>query len=205
MAASFPNEDWQLRKSKDGIDIYTRKVNDTSVKSFKAVTSVQTSLSSLIALVKHPEDSKKWIKNCGNAKTIEQLDFWHIVNYYQIDVNLLFFEDRDMVMELDITQDPETLAVDIVMKNVPDYIEEKDGLFRVKILRGSWKLVPRGDSIEITYELLFDPGGNIPAWLANLRVVSDPFNTLKKLHVLSKSEPYRNFRYDEIIEPSWIN
>jgi len=41
--------------------------------------------------------------------------------------------------------------------------------------------VPKGDSTEVTYQVHTEPGGSVPAMVANKFVVEAPFNTLKGL------------------------
>jgi hypothetical protein len=48
-------------------------------------------------------------------------------------------------------------------------------------VKGFWKLVPKGDATEVTYQVHTEPGGSVPSWLANKFVVEAPFNTLKHL------------------------
>jgi hypothetical protein len=55
------------------------------------------------------------------------------------------------------------------------------------ISRGYWMLSPSEGGTEIEYSFLADPGGNIPAWLANQFIVSNPFKTIKGLRNHLKS------------------
>lgn len=48
-------------------------------------------------------------------------------------------------------------------------------------VEGFWKLVPKGDTTEVTYQVHTEPGGSVPAMVANKFVVDSPFNTLKQL------------------------
>ena len=67
------------------------------------------------------------------------------------------------------------------LKAEPTYIPEEKGEIRVPKLIGEWKLVPKGDSTEVTYQVHTEPGGSVPAMVANKFVVDAPFNTLKGL------------------------
>ena len=47
---------------------------------------------------------------------------------------------------------------------------------------GFWKLVPKGDNLtEVTYQVHTEPGGSVPALIANKFVVDAPFKTLQGL------------------------
>ena len=68
------------------------------------------------------------------------------------------------------------------LEGVPTYIPEEKGFVRVKEVKGFWKFVPKGaDQIEVTYQVHTEPGGSVPAMVANKFVVDAPFNTLKAL------------------------
>ena len=46
----------------------------------------------------------------------------------------------------------------------------------------SWTVTPEAEGrTRVVFEMHLEPGGGIPAWLANSRVVDSPFETLKNL------------------------
>ena len=53
-------------------------------------------------------------------------------------------------------------------------------------VEGFWSLTPREGEIEVIYEVHSEPGGSVPAWLANSFVVDAPFNTLQGLRQLAE-------------------
>jgi hypothetical protein len=65
---------------------------------------------------------------------------------------------------------------------LPDYLAENENIVRIRKGTGYWDL--REDdhkNVTVTFQFHGEPGGLIPAWLANSFVVSFPFNTLKNL------------------------
>jgi hypothetical protein len=61
-------------------------------------------------------------------------------------------------------------------------IEEKSGIVRVKLLSMQYYVQMIGaNKIHITYNIVVDPGGSIPAWMVNAFEVRGPFETFTKL------------------------
>jgi hypothetical protein len=90
--------------------------------------------------------------------------------------------DRDSPTRNVISQDPRTLTITITTRAEPDAAKQRPGVVRVRHLRGRWVFEPLGPKRTLVrWEVATRPGGDIPAWLANAVVVSQPFDTLKGL------------------------
>jgi hypothetical protein len=50
--------------------------------------------------------------------------------------------------------------------------------------------------VEMTYELILDPGGYIPAWIANILLRDAPYFTLERLRRIVSKPEYQNHYYD---------
>ena len=48
------------------------------------------------------------------------------------------------------------------MTSDPDAIDEKDGIVRIPIYDGEYRLVQKSNGVEVTLEYSTDPGGNVP-------------------------------------------
>jgi hypothetical protein len=79
------------------------------------------------------------------------------------------------------TEEGGSRAVIVRVQAVPDYIPARKGKVRVPRSDGFWKVGPTATGVRVTYQMHADPGGSIPAWMANSASVSSPFNTLKNL------------------------
>jgi hypothetical protein len=69
-------------------------------------------------------------------------------------------------------------------KSLPDFLPKRANAVRVRINEGSWHVTPRpGGKSHVTYRSLVDPGGLIPAPLAdyaNRIVLPDMFKAIEK-------------------------
>jgi len=52
--------------------------------------------------------------------------------------------------------------------------------------------------VEVLYQVHSEPGGNLPSWLVNSIVVSQPFYTLVKMKKMITRPKYRNAEYEFI-------
>lgn len=198
--AAAGESDWHLSRDRQDIKVYTRHVKGIAFKQYKGIVDVQAPLSSVIALFEDHAAAKKWIDTCDYIKLVEVIAPNESITY---SYNLAPWpaKDRDAVVRNVITQDPETLVVHIVQNAVKGYVPRDRKAVRVEFIEGMWELVPIDENrTRITYQVLTDPGGNIPARLVNAVAISQPFNTLLGLRDIVTSEKYKNAHFDFIID-----
>lgn len=192
---------WELKKDKNGISVYTKTEGNSGLKVFRGITEVKGSLSSLISLMKSVEDSPNWIYNCTEATLLKSDSFWEEYIYFKTHVRWPF-RDRDAIVHLKLSQDPETHIVTITMKGVPDYLPKTDKVVRMPVMEGYWQLAPVDNGrVLITYQMMSDPGQGIPEFLAKTSLIDYPFETLLKLKSRSQRAEYQNATLPQIVEP----
>jgi len=192
---------WVLAKDTQGVKVYTRKVDGIDLKAFKGVTTMKTSLTSLVALVKDTNAAPDWLGNCSKSEVLNEMSTTEIYTY-ALSKAPWPVKDRDSITHNLIFQDKATLAVTIKQTGKPKYIKEKENITRVKRLEGFWQFTPKTDGyVEIVYQNLSDPGGAIPVWLINSSIVSQPFETLLKMREVVLREKYQEARLEFIENP----
>jgi hypothetical protein len=72
-------------------------------------------------------------------------------------------------------------AATVRVEALPDFTPRREGRVRIPRSDGHWRIEPRARGAHVAYEIHADPGGYVPAWLANLTVVRMPLKTLKCL------------------------
>lgn len=176
--ASGASGAWELQKDEEGIRVYTREVKGSDFKAYRGVTTVEASPEELAALVNDISSSPEWVATCTKGVLLERVSkretYTYTINHAPWPLN-----DRDAVVRNCFVRDKTTQRVTIKMRGVPGYIPERADLVRVKRLKGCWRFTPLSNGeTEVIYEVHSEPGGNIPSWLANSVVVSQPFQTL---------------------------
>jgi hypothetical protein len=170
---------WELKKEKDGIKVYLANSEDTNVKQFKVETYVEASPRQIANAVVDLDNNYKWFLNVGKAELIKQLGKDEFT-FKQVIKMPFPFKDREVVEYCVVKELPDGV-IRIDLKEDNTFIPETDDFFRMPISRGYWILTPSGSGTAIEYSFLADPGGNIPAWLANQFIVSNPLKTIKGL------------------------
>lgn len=178
----IPQSDWNLKKDKDGIKIYTRSVEGSSFDEFKGITTIEkSSLSAVLTVILDVKNYESLFPDCMNPKILKQEGEYYDIHYIQTK-GPLTIKDRDSVFEQKTVVGKNGKHARVTLKPLPDYIAENKDMVRVREGSGFWELEEDDNSnIKVTYQFHGEPGGDIPAWLANSFVETHPLQTLKNL------------------------
>ncbi|UKN03700.1 START domain-containing protein [Paracrocinitomix mangrovi] len=174
------SEPWELKKDKEGIKVYTRKTSLSSFKEYKGVTYIKTDRRNVVLMVLEIEEYVNWFPDCLESKLIKKEGAGEYIVYYKIDTPWPS-SNRDACIKLNLERDDANNTTTINFKDAINYKSEVNGVVRVKNTSGYWKFIQEGSRTKVIYQCLTDPGGSIPAWIANLFVVDAPFDTLKAM------------------------
>lgn len=195
----FAQTEWEERLNEDGIVIYTRKVPNKKYLEFKASTTVEASMHSLMALIKSVDDMSSWMKNFEINESLSSDSFWHQISYHEVYIPIL--QNRDVILELNINKNISTKSLRIEMKCLPGYLPEVDKKTRIQEMYGYWLCTPlENGQIKIEYSMYVDPGKSIPSWLYNLRIKKDPFNTLSNIRTIIQTKPFSEAYFPELVQ-----
>jgi len=187
--------DWKLRKQKNGIDVYSKDADGSAFESFRAKTTFSCSIETFVAALQDLEAMPEWGYNVRNIKVLkEEADTLQI--YYSEATAPFPFSNRDGIYQncYRWNKEKQTLKVEITL--LPDYLPVNDGLVRVKG-EGYWQVkVCEDGKLDVVFQMQVDPGGNIPAWLANLFTDETPYKSLFKLRELIKKKKYQDQNFD---------
>lgn len=191
--------EWQLQKEDDGIKVYTREVEGSDIKAFKAETVMKGNLSSFVAVLKDVESFPELFSSNKYAQMIEESDT-SLLQYSQTAIPWPI-KDRDGVYASHFSQHYGNKAVTVNINSVEGVRPVSDDYVRMVMAKGYWLFLPVDHkTVEITYEMQADPGGNLPAWAVNAFLVDAPIKDLKTLRERVKLEKYTNREYDFIVE-----
>lgn len=176
--ASHGQHSWEIDRDKDGIVVYTKLEKGSNFKSFKAVITIQASTDEVVEVLKNADDYTKWYGYTNTSALLKQEGDTQF-NY----VETVFpwpYSNRDMVYRMSVSASAQGV-VKILLKGIPDYLPEKQGIVRMKKAEGYILLQPIDEKTEVTYVFHSEPGDNIPPWLANNSIGELPFRTLSGL------------------------
>lgn len=196
-----PSNDWELKKSKGNIEVYTRRIDSSDFKELKCKTTVKSSLSAIVKVLTDVDHYTKWIYKCVKANTVKKINDAEVCSYQLFDAPWPL-DDRDVVAVVKVIQDKHTKVVTVRSGLADNLVPEKSGVVRIRKFHTTYTLIPKGKGmVEINYELGTEPGGSIPAWLANLVMVNGPYSTQQMMNELIQKPFFKNARFDFISEP----
>lgn len=191
---------WELKKDKEGIKVYTKSTAHSDVKAVKVVCTLQAKLSQLAALLLDTKAHEQWVYNTKTSFLVKQISPHQQVYYSEIDLPWPL-ANREVVVNMKIVQHPVTRVMQVDIVNADDKVPAQKGTVRVPASSVNWKVTPIDKNrLSVEYEGLADPGGSVPSWVVNAFSTKGPFETFKKLRELVMSPIYANARYDFIKE-----
>ena len=193
-------DDWKYAKSADGVTAYTRSVLTSSFKEYKVETEIEATLSQVVAVLMNVAELPQWVDRCAEAKILKEISATESIAR-TVTVSPFPLKTREAIAHGKLTQDPHTKIVTLTSTGRPDFTPPNVLFERVKELRGRWVLTPKpGGKVHIQMIGHTDPGGIIPAAIANQFVVMIPFNTIKNLRKQVKKEKYAKAKLKYIRE-----
>lgn len=202
-ATAAPESAWRLVSDKNGIKVYMQHADDARIKTFRGVTRFQVdSLHALSAVLNDTPNMPRWMHFISHAKEIRRSDYLN--REYQFLTSLPWpLADREAVVQLLVRQDAATKAVTVHVVNKPDLLPPNDEYVRIPQMQGRFAFSPTGNGkeVEVTYELIMDPGGYIPAWIANIVLKDIPYFTLEKLRRVVERPEYKPWREQHLSLP----
>jgi len=171
---------WKLELDKEGIKVYTRYVDGSAFKEFKAEMVMDGSISEIADIIADVERFPEWSYKTVSVKIIRKEG--NIIHYFYVSDTPRFLKTRVAFFESEKSIDPKTNEITFTLINIQGNQPISDSEILIPTMKGYWKLTSLGNNkVRVMMQMLTEPGGIIPAWLANLVVVDSPFVTLKGL------------------------
>lgn len=201
-------DDWNLAKESDGVSVYTRAVEGSEYLAFRGETVVEGSVAALVSILYDTPAAPEWLHQCRFAMTLEEKSFEE--NYIFQVYDLPFpVSDRQVILHstLFLTQEGARLET----KEANGYcagrqsgrcrqIQEK-ALIAFTRSRGHYTFTHLdANRTKVVWQQHTEPGGRIPVWLVNMLVVDIPFNSLRNIQALVKTDKYRNMTMGRLRE-----
>ena len=185
---------WTLKTDEDGIQLYTKSVPGSSYKSLKTVCTLQTSLTSVAAVLLDVQQTKEWVYGTSTSGMLKQESPSAV--YFYAEMGMPWpVTNRDFIVKISILQDPVSKVITVLAENYPDYLPEKKALVRIRNSSGKWLIEPLPDGrVRVEYQLYVDPGGVVPASLVNMFLGKGPLESFKNLKKRVAMKQYANTR-----------
>jgi len=170
---------WQLKTTKDGITVYTRKVDGSEILEFKATMTVDAPLNKIVSLFEDTKELSSWYYQCTHSELIKDEGPQDKIIYIVLHLPWPVTE-RDSYFRQTKSIDAKDSSVNYSILALPDYLPAKNGKVRVLMINSHWRFTPLPDGkTEIYFQQHSNPGGSIPSFLVNALAVDTPLNSLK--------------------------
>jgi len=177
---AFSQKEWTLKKHKNGIEVYTKEHQNSSINSYKLQTKFKGSFEDVIAMVLDFNRYENWVKNCISSEILEKKGNDTII-YYSKFKTPWPASDRDFVNKVHVKYQEDD-QVTITSTPSSYNVEKEDGVVRVVNYKDEWNISEINDStVSMELEGFYDPGGSIPKWIVNLFIVDGPYQSVLKI------------------------
>ena len=178
---AFSQTDWQQRKDKDGIKVFTKERQAFEVISYKSIATMGVEMDRLFEFITDVGRYPEWIDGCCRTRIIhEEEDGGY--RYHTVYDFPWPFRDRYMVVDMSVHEEDGGRVITLESRSVDEIEVEEGGRTRITNFWERIRLTEKDESsVEMITEGFFDPGGNIPAWLTNMHVDNSPIRTVRNL------------------------
>ncbi|MBM3162341.1 MAG: cyclase [Chlorobi bacterium] len=187
-----------LRLKNDWLKIFTCPVPTSDFLSFVGVAEIDAPQHAVLSLLYDIDAATEWVWKTREMRLLKDLsedeegnaDGGRVV-YQLVSAPWPLF-DREIITRSRGFIDPSTSEVFIKMDCLPDFLPLDSRYVRVPQAEGAWNILPVAEnSCRVVFRLHIEPGGEIPAWLANIAVIDTPYHTMNNLRQMVKKEKYR--------------
>lgn len=202
LPAMAAEREWKLVSNRDGIQVYMAHNDDSRIKTFRGVTEFeQDDIYSSIAILDDYDFYSRWMYLISDLREVRRRS--PVDRDVMVKTRLPWpVANRDAGLKLTVDQDPATGAIHIKFVAREGIIPVNGEFVRIPEMVGHYNTTPLGGKrVRVEFEVLLDPGGYIPAFLANFILKDIPFVSLQRYRRVINSERFRGYSADYITAP----
>jgi START domain len=193
-------EDWTLRKDKNGIKVFSRKTKNFKLDELKVECVFEGRISQLAAVLFDVNKQHQWVYKTTKSQLLKQISEADVFFYTEIECPWPF-DNRDLVVHMNMIQNPGDKVMTIQAKNVNNYLPEKHDIVRVKYSNATWTVTPVSNrQFKIDYRIQIDLGEGVPAWLLNLFSTNGPYESFSNLKEKIKLPQYAQVKFPFLLD-----
>lgn len=172
-------KDWELKKEKNGIKVYTKTTEGSKLKASKVEMEVKTTIPKILAVLTDVSKYTEWNPKTIESKTLKKISENEF--YYRNVIKAPMVSNRDLIVHTIVIKKSDDYYI-VRMKGVPDFAPEEKGLVRMTEYVGDYYIKKqKNGSIHLLLEYAADPAGKIPDFLVNSAAVDVPFEIFTNL------------------------
>ena len=174
------SEEWTHLYDEQGVSVFENK--SAVFPQYKATGRLNLNFYDVVAVMSDIPRRLEWVENLSEIKVLEGDTLSHILVYNRFDLPWPA-ADRDSIVEALIEVDSTAKTAEIHFKSQNETsIHEYPGVVRVKTVLGITRLKYIDENTtEVSDQILMDPGGYLPKWIAKIFIEDVPVHTLSAL------------------------
>ncbi|PKN53695.1 MAG: hypothetical protein CVU55_00805 [Deltaproteobacteria bacterium HGW-Deltaproteobacteria-13] len=192
------DEGWLKIGESDGITGYTRSTARSSVDEIKAVGIVDAPIAVVEAVIRDVSVMPQYIFMCREAAMIDTPDMksgGDVIYFYSVTDLPFPVDDRDAVARAVLSVDKATGIIYCHAEGIKTTYKQDKKIVRMPLSIIDCTLAPRGaDKTQVTYQILADPGGELPSPLVRILTKGYGIKTIAGLREMVKKDKFRNVR-----------
>ena len=175
---------WKLSRDEDGIKVFLANNDASKFKNVKVQCTLNGTIPKLLATLRDVKAYPSWLYKTKQAYMLKQSPSEFA---YYLETEMPWpVKNRDGIYSLKINYDTTGNKLLINGTTLPQMLPSKDNIVRISAIKTSWNVTEQDNHITIEYLFQVDPGGSLPAWVANAFADKGPFETFKGLAALLK-------------------
>jgi len=163
---------WKYETTKKNIKVYTGPKSGSKHKQCKSVVDINTSVDEICRYLVNPDNYGSHSSRIDKLETLKK-EKSSAYYYLSVGIPVPFMEDRDGAYKVQL-KEKSTDAAKVTILAVPDYIEDKKGYLRVQTSNTTYDIENTEYGVRMTMYMHVEPGGAVPAWLANYFLIDSP-------------------------------
>lgn len=190
----------KLTVNKHNIKVWTIQDPQNPILSYRAETTLNTTLQRAVAVVLDVENARSWVPNVASTEILSQDPNHGDFKLYMVLDFPFPLKDRDLIVQGKMYKDAKGLI----------YIKNKSGttgkalqpnLVRIHQYVGDWVFEALGpNKVKVTTSGYANPEGVIPQSVTNLFVQQQPYQMLKKMQSEVQKPRAAAFKLPEILK-----
>jgi hypothetical protein len=179
---SVAQQNCALKKENEGLKVYTCDTTNEKLKILRAELILRnTTFEKLLSFVEDIDNYVNWQYNTVAARLITKSSH-HWLRYRMVVDAPWPLADRELVAEMNSRFDSTSQTLHITTRSVVIDTPVQGSMVRIPFSEAKWRVTRLNQSsLKIDYTLRVDPGGYVPAWLANMAMAEGPFYSFSKL------------------------
>lgn len=187
-------DDWEFIRDKEGIKVYTRLNEGRSFKEFKSTMVINAELTSFLAVLQDVEALGDWGHNVKKVNLIRRSS--DTLQVYYAEAKAPFpYKNRDGVYLNRFIWDKNSQTLVVEIEILDEAVDRDEELVRMSGY-GSWIVsVLPDNTLNVIFQMQMDPGGSIPAWMANMFAGDSPYQTMKGMRKVINKKEYQGKQF----------